>query len=351
MKLKMEKEIIRQARKVAEPFRVNKGKNFRLRDVDPGDTLWLKAEDKPKAKEALATGVQALAELQDKLYAQDKWALLLIFQAMDAAGKDGAIKHVMSGVNPQGCQVHSFKAPSAEDLDHDYLWRCMKVLPNRGHIGIFNRSYYEETLVVRVHPEFLKTQKLPEELVTKQIWNERFDDIRHFEQYLTRNGVVVRKFFLHVSKKEQGQRFMERLEDPAKHWKFSFGDLEERKHWPAYQDAFENMLQHTSTRWAPWWVIPADHKWVTRALIANIITRSIDRLGVKFPEVSAQQLKRLAAASSFNFSSLTSGYDSLSEASVSITAAATTTRVNHLLSAGTTYHGAAGVAVCRIMSS
>jgi len=296
MKLKMEKEIIRQARKVAEPFRVNKGKNFRLRDFDPGDTLWLKAEDKPKAKEALATGVQALAELQDKLYAQDKWALLLIFQAMDAAGKDGAIKHVMSGVNPQGCQVHSFKAPSAEDLDHDYLWRCMKVLPNRGHIGIFNRSYYEETLVVRVHPEFLKTQKLPEELVTKQIWNERFDDIRHFEQYLTRNGVVVRKFFLHVSKKEQKGRFLERLENPEKHWKFSAADLQERGYWDKYMDAYEDMIRHTATPAAPWYVVPADNKWFTRAVVAAAVIETLASLNLAYPEVSDKKLKELAAA-------------------------------------------------------
>ena len=296
MKLKMEKEIIRQARKVAEPFRVNKGKNFRLRDFDPGDTLWLKAEDKPKAKEALATGVQALAELQDKLYAQDKWALLLIFQAMDAAGKDGAIKHVMSGVNPQGCQVHSFKAPSAEDLDHDYLWRCMKVLPNRGHIGIFNRSYYEETLVVRVHPEFLKTQKLPEELVTKQIWNERFDDIRHFEQYLTRNGVVVRKFFLHVSKKEQKGRFLERLENPEKHWKFSAADLQERGYWDKYMDAYEDMIRHTATPAAPWYVVPADNKWFTRAVVAAAVIETLASLNLAYPEVSDEKLKELAAA-------------------------------------------------------
>ena len=296
MKLKMEKEIIRQARKVAEPFRVNKGKNFRLRDVDPGDTLWLKAEDKPKAKEALATGVQALAELQDKLYAQDKWALLLIFQAMDAAGKDGAIKHVMSGVNPQGCQVHSFKAPSAEDLDHDYLWRCMKVLPNRGHIGIFNRSYYEETLVVRVHPEFLHKQKLPDELVTKQIWKERFDDIRHFEQYLTRNGVVVRKFFLHVSKKEQKRRFLERLENPHKHWKFSAADMQERGYWDKYMDAYEDMIRHTATPEAPWYVVPADNKWFTRAVVAAAVIETLASLNLAYPEVSDEKLKELAVA-------------------------------------------------------
>src|SRR5919109_2589619 len=213
------KEIIKTARGLAKPFRVTKGKIFRLKDVDANDTLdFTKEEDKPRAKEALARGVTALAALQDKLYAQDKWAVLLIFQAMDAAGKDGAIKHVMSGINPQGCQVYSFKSPSSEDLDHDYLWRCMKCLPNRGHIGIFNRSYYEEVLAVRVHPEFLAKQKLPPKLVDKQIWENRFEDIRNFEQYLYRNGVVVRKFFLHVSKKEQKQRFLDRIEDPFKNW-------------------------------------------------------------------------------------------------------------------------------------
>ena len=296
MKPKMEKEIVRKARKIAAPFRVSKGKDFRLRDVDPGDTLSFNAEDKPRAKEALAMGVEALAELQDKLYAQDKWAVLLIFQAMDAAGKDGAIKHVMSGVNPQGCQVHSFKAPSAEDLDHDYLWRSMKVLPNRGHIGIFNRSYYEETLVVRVHPEFLHKQKLPDELVTKQIWNERFDDIRHFEQYLTRNGVVVRKFFLHVSKKEQKRRFLERLENPHKHWKFSAADMQERGYWDKYMDAYEDMIRHTATPAAPWYVVPADNKWFTRAVVAAAVIETLASLNLAYPEVSDEKLKELAVA-------------------------------------------------------
>src|SRR5947208_11332988 len=215
------KEIIKTASELARPFRISKGKNFRLKDVDPDDTLeFTKEADKPRAKEMLVTGVTALAELQDKLYAQDKWAVLLMFQAMDAAGTDGAIKHVMSGINPQGCQVYSFKSPSAEDLDHDYLWRCMKYLPNRGHIGIFNRRYYEEVLVVRVHPEFLAKQKLPPQLVGKRIWEDRFEDIRNSEQYLARNGVVVRKFFLHVSKKEQKRRFLDRIDDPLKHWNF-----------------------------------------------------------------------------------------------------------------------------------
>jgi PPK2 family polyphosphate:nucleotide phosphotransferase len=290
------KKIVRRARRIAEPFRVSEGKNFRLKDVDPGDTLELTSEDKPRAKEALAMGVEALAKLQDKLYAEDKWALLLIFQAMDAAGKDGAIKHVMSGVNPQGCQVHSFKAPSAEDLDHDYLWRCMKVLPNRGHIGIFNRSYYEETLVVRVHPEFLQKQKLPRKLVTKHIWSDRFDDIRNFEQYLTHNGVVVRKFFLHVSKKEQKRRFLERLENPQKHWKFSAADMKERGFWDKYMDAYEDMIRHTATKEAPWYVVPADNKWFTRVVVAAAVIETLDSLDLSYPKVSNDKLKELAAA-------------------------------------------------------
>src|SRR5246500_5422056 len=252
------KEIIKRAQNLAKPFRVSKGKNFRLKDVDPNDTLqFTKEADKPRAKEALALGVAALAELQDKLYAQDKWALLLIFQAMDAAGKDGAIKHVMSGVNPQGCQVFSFKAPSADDLDHDYLWRCMKVLPNRGHIGIFNRSYYEETLVVRVHPEFLAKQKIPPSLVTKDIWEERFQHIRGFEAYLARNGIAVLKFFLHLSKEEQKRRFLERAENPDKNWKFSSSDMSERGFWDEYQQAYEAMIRNTATKESPWYVVAA----------------------------------------------------------------------------------------------
>jgi len=290
------KDIIKQARKFAEPFRVTKGDQFRLKDVDPGDTLNLKAEDKPRAKEALAIGVHALAELQDRLYAQDRWAVLFIFQAMDAAGKDGAVKHVMSGVNPQGCQVHSFKAPSAEELDHDYLWRCMKCLPNRGHIGIFNRSYYEETLVVRVHPEFLAKQKLPPKLITKRIWKERFQDIRSFERYLTRNGIVVRKFFLHVSKKEQKRRFLERIENPDKNWKFSARDAKERAHWDAYMEAYEDMIQHTATDEAPWYVVPADNKWFTRVVVAAAVIETLASLKLAYPEVGEAQRKELAAA-------------------------------------------------------
>jgi PPK2 family polyphosphate:nucleotide phosphotransferase len=291
------KEIIKRAPEFAKPFRVTKGKDFRLKDVDPGDTLdFTKEEHKSRAKEALATGVMALAELQDKLYAQDKWAVLLIFQAMDAAGKDGAIKHVMSGVNPQGCEVYSFKSPSSEDLDHDYLWRCMKCLPNRGHIGIFNRSYYEEVLVVRVHPEFLAKQKLPPKLVGKKIWEDRFEDIRNFEQYLARNGVLVRKFFLHVSKKEQKQRFLDRIEDPLKNWKFSSNDANERDYWDDYMKAYEEMIQATATKHAPWYVVPADNKWFTRVVVGAAVIDALTSLDLAYPEVDQSKLKELAAA-------------------------------------------------------
>jgi PPK2 family polyphosphate:nucleotide phosphotransferase len=290
------KTLLKRARNFAKPFRVTDGKDFRLKDIDPGDTLDLGSEDKPRAKEALLMGVEALAELQDMLYAQDSWAVLLIFQAMDAAGKDGTIKHVMSGVNPQGCQVTSFKSPSPEDLDHDYLWRCAKNLPPRGHIGIFNRSYYEETLVVRVHPEYLERQKIPPELVTKDIWKERFKDIRGFERYLTRNGVVIRKFFLHVSKKEQKKRFLARLENPEKNWKFSASDLKERAFWDDYQDAYEDMIRHTATEDAPWYVVPADNKWFTRVVVAAAVVSTLGSLDLAYPKVGPEKLKALAAA-------------------------------------------------------
>jgi PPK2 family polyphosphate:nucleotide phosphotransferase len=291
------KEIIKTASELAEPFRINKGKDFRLKEVDPDDTLdFTKEADKPRSKEVLAMGVTALAELQDKLYAQDKWGVLLVFQAMDAAGKDGAIKHVMSGVNPQGCQVNSFKSPSAEELDHDYLWRCMKNLPNRGHIGIFNRSYYEEVLVVRVHPEFLAKEKLPPKLVGKNIWEERFEDIRNFEQYLARNGVVVRKFFLHVSKKEQKRRFLERIDDPLKNWKFSSNDAAERDFWDDYMGAYEEMIQETATKDAPWYVVPADNKWFTRVVVASAVIETLASLDLAYPKVDEGKLKELAAA-------------------------------------------------------
>src|SRR5213083_571060 len=291
------KEIIKRARELAKPFCISKGKNFRLKDVDPDDTLeFTKEADKPRAKEALAMGVTALAELQDKLYAQDKWAVLLIFQAMDAAGKDGAIKHVMSGVNPQGCQVFSFKSPSNEELNHDYLWRTHKCAPERGKIGIFNRSYYEEVLVVRVHPSFLKAQKLPEPLITKHICDERYEDINAFERYLTRNGVAIRKFFLHLSKQEQKRRFLERLEDSKKNWKFSMADVQERSFWKDYQEAYEEAIQQTATKHAPWYIVPADNKWFTRLVVAAAIIETLDDLDLKYPEIGEEKLKELATA-------------------------------------------------------
>ncbi len=289
------KAFLKKAGGFVKPFRVTDGEGFRLKDYDPGDTLDLKSEDKPRAKEALTAGVQALSSLQDMLYAQDRWGLLLIFQAMDAAGKDSAIKHVMSGVNPQGVEVYSFKAPSAEDLDHDYLWRCMKYLPERGRIGIFNRSYYEETLIVRVHPELLAKQKLPPELVTKDIWQDRFQDIRSFERYLTRNGIMIRKFFLHVSKKEQKKRFLERVENPAKNWKFSASDMGERQFWAQYMDAYEDTIRQTATKDAPWFVVPADNKWFTRVVVAAAVIEALASLNLSYPKVSKEKLKELAA--------------------------------------------------------
>lgn len=287
------KKIIKRAQALAEPFCITDGADFRLKDVDPTDTLDLTSEDRPRAKEMLAAGVEALAELQDMLYAQDRWAVLLIFQALDAAGKDGAIKHVMSGVNPQGCQVFSFKGPSAEELDHDYLWRCMKQLPERGRIGIFNRSYYEETTAVRVHPEFLQSQKLPPKLVGKKIWDERFTDIRHFEHYLAHNGVVVRKFFLHLSKSEQKKRFLARLDLPEKNWKFSANDAKEREYWKDYMHAYEETIRHTATRDAPWYVIPADNKWFTRIVVAAAVISTLASLDLAYPTVSEAKLKEL----------------------------------------------------------
>ena len=288
--------IVKRARKLSRPFRVTHGARFRMRHVDPRDTGDLGAEDKPRAVEGLAQGIEALATLQDMLYAQDRWAVLLIFQAMDAAGKDGAIKHVMSGVNPQGCQVASFKAPSAEDLDHDYLWRCIKHLPERGRIGIFNRSYYEETLVVRVHRELLERQKLPRELVGKRIWDDRFRQIRGFERYLTENGVVVRKFFLHVSRKEQKRRFLERIEDPQKNWKFSAGDANERTAFKEYMHAYEDTIRSTATADSPWYVVPADNKWFTRLVVAAAVIDALASLDLAYPEVGPQQRRELMKA-------------------------------------------------------
>ncbi|HKD07319.1 MAG TPA: polyphosphate kinase 2 family protein [Bryobacteraceae bacterium] len=290
------KDVIKRARRFAEPFRITNGQKFRLKDVDPSDTLGFGSEAEPEAKDALAAGVRTLAKLQDKLYAQDKWAVLLIFQALDAAGKDGAIKHVMSGINPQGCQVYSFKSPSAEDLDHDYLWRCMKCLPNRGQIGIFNRSYYEEVLVVRVHPEFLRKQKIPPALLKKGVWDERFEDIRSFERYLNRNGVAVVKFFLHVSKEEQKRRFLARADEPEKNWKFSASDMAEREHWNEYQNAYEDMIRNTATKDSPWYVVPADTKWFTRVVVAAAVIDRLLSLDLAYPEVDAARLAEIANA-------------------------------------------------------
>jgi PPK2 family polyphosphate:nucleotide phosphotransferase len=275
-------------------YRVDDGRRFRLRDYDPGDTAGLKS--KKKAEELLRDGIQRLAALQDRLYAEDSWAVLLIFQAMDAAGKDGAIKHVMSGINPQGCQVYSFKAPSPEELDHDFMWRTSKCLPERGRIGIFNRSYYEEVLVVRVHPEILAKQKLPLKRVTKRIWSERHQDIASFERYLARNGVAIRKFFLNVSKAEQKQRFMDRLDRPEKNWKFSAADAKERRHWKEYMAAYEDMIRGTAAPHAPWIVVPADKKWFARLLVAATVVDALEGLKLSYPEVSEAQKKELAAA-------------------------------------------------------
>ena len=290
------KRIIQYAHKLDDAYCVTSGKGFRLKDCDPGDTGSLGREDKPRAKEALKLGIEHLAALQHMLYAQDRWAVLLIFQAMDAAGKDSAIKHVMSGVNPQGCQVASFKAPSSEDLDHDFLWRCMKHVPERGRIGIFNRSYYEEVLVVRVHPELLERQKLPEELVTKRIWSERYEDIRNFERYLSRNGVLIRKFFLHLGRGEQKRRFLERLDEPGKNWKFSTADARERGHWKDYMEAYEEMIRETATEYAPWYVVPANNKWFTRIVVAAAIIEALASLDLHYPKVDKRKRQELAAA-------------------------------------------------------
>jgi len=281
--------------KFAKLYRVDDPDNFRLKDWDPGDTNRLDIEKK-EAKELLEEGVKRLSELQERLYAQDRWAVLLIFQAMDAAGKDSVIKHVMRGVNPQGCDVHSFKQPSQEELDHDFMWRSARRLPERGRIGIFNRSYYEEVLVVRVHPDILAKEKMPDKLVTKDIWKERFKDIRAFERYLARNGTLILKFFLHVSKEEQKRRFLERIDEPSKNWKFSMGDVEERKLWDKYMAAYEDMVRHTSRPEAPWHVVPADNKWFTRLVVAAEVVEALDRLGLKYPKVSGAARRDLEKA-------------------------------------------------------
>jgi PPK2 family polyphosphate:nucleotide phosphotransferase len=275
-------------------FKITNGRRFRLNEVRPDDTAGLDSKDETAAR--LARGLESLRAQQEKLYAQGTWALLLIIQAMDAAGKDSTIEHVMSGVNPQGCQVSSFKAPSSEELSHDFLWRTTARLPRRGLIGVFNRSYYEEVLVVRVHPELLAKQRLPSSVVTKNLWRERFEDINAFERHLRRSGVAILKFFLHVSKETQRRRFLERIDTPAKNWKFAIGDVRERAHWREYMAAYEDMIRHTATPDAPWWVVPADHKWFTRLVVAEAIADTMKDLGLRYPAIDAAQRKELAAA-------------------------------------------------------
>ena len=290
--MKLEKHL----RSLAGRYRVERGRSFRLRDYAPDDTAGLGGELKPECNALLQHSTQRLAEMQDKLYAQDRWALLLIFQAMDAAGKDGTIKHVMSGINPQGCQVYSFKAPSTEELNHDFLWRTSRSLPERGRIGIFNRSYYEEVLAVRVHPQFLAAQHLPEACVGKNIWKERFTDIVNFERYATRNGIVICKFFLHLSKAEQKRRFMARLDEPEKNWKFSASDVKERDYWDQYQSAYEDLIRGTATGFAPWFVVPADNKWFTRLVVSSVVVHALKEMKLAYPTVSAEQRQALADA-------------------------------------------------------
>jgi PPK2 family polyphosphate:nucleotide phosphotransferase len=280
--------------KLAHDFRINHGKSFRLKDYDPADSRGLDLKD--QTDDLLKESIALMQDRQEKLYAQDEWAVLLIFQAMDAAGKDGVIKHVMSGLNPQACQVFSFKQPSSEELDHDFLWRTNHCLPERGRIGIFNRSYYEEVLVVRVHPEFLAKEHLPQELNGKKIWKDRFEDISNLESYLTRNGTVIRKFFLNVSKEEQRRRFLARLDEPEKNWKFSEADVHEREHWNEYMDAYEDMIRHTSTPDAPWYVVPADHKWFMHLTVGAVVLETLESLKLNFPRVSKTRQKELATA-------------------------------------------------------
>jgi PPK2 family polyphosphate:nucleotide phosphotransferase len=286
------KEMRDRIQKLIEPFRVSKGEGFRLKDFDPGDTAGLTL-NKQEASALLQDGIEWLGERQDMLYAQDQWSLLLIFQAMDAAGKDSTIKHVMSGVNPQGCQVFAFKQPSLEELDHDFMWRYVIRMPERGRIGIFNRSYYEEVLVVRVHPETLKRQKMPPRLVSKSIWDERLADIAHFEDYISRQGTKILKFFLYVSRQEQKKRFLERLDDPEKNWKFSPSDVMEREFWDQYMGAFEEAIQATASRGAPWFVVPADNKWFARLLVGAAIVNAMETLGIAYPKVDIAKKKEL----------------------------------------------------------
>src|SRR2546427_8943348 len=287
-------KLCREASQIIEPYCITKGEKFRLKDHDPADTNGIK--DKHQAQGLLEDGTALLSHMQEKLYAQDRLALLLIFQAMDAAGKDGAIKHVMSGVNPQGCQVYSFKTPSSEELNHDYLWRTMQRFPERGRIGIFNRSYYEEVLVVRIHPELLKDERIPSSLITKNMWEDRFQDICALERYLSRNGIIIRKFFLNLSKKEQKRRFLDRLQQPEKNWKFSATDVRERERWDDYMRAYEDMIAQTATKRAPWYVIPADNKWFTRLVVAAAIVDTLQELNLSYPKLDPEKRKQLQAA-------------------------------------------------------
>jgi PPK2 family polyphosphate:nucleotide phosphotransferase len=289
------REILNRIEKYIDPFRITKGEGFRLADFDPGDTCGLKL-GKGEASELLQSGTEWLAEEQSMLYAQDGWSVLLVFQAMDAAGKDGTIKHVMSGVNPQGCQVYSFKQPSREELAHDFLWRYAKRMPKRGRIGIFNRSYYEEVLVVRVHDDMLERQGIPSQFIGERVWDERLADIARFENYLVRQGTIILKFFLHVSRQEQKKRFLERLDNPEKNWKFSAADIRERKFWDNYMRAFEEAIRATASKQAPWFVVPADNKWFTRLLVAAAIVEAVEKLDLIYPKVDAEERKALVAA-------------------------------------------------------
>ena len=285
------RRVLKEMSRLAERYCVRNGRKFRREDMDPADTSGVKS--RTHAEKLLEQSTAILNELQEKLYAQDRWALLLIFQGMDAAGKDSAIKHVMSGVNPQGCDVHSFKAPSPHELDHDFLWRTHTACPERGRIGIFNRSYYEEVVVTRVHPKLLEAERLPDPLVSKHIWDERYEDINAHERYLARNGTVIRKFFLHLSKAEQRRRFLARLDEPSKNWKFSLDDVKEREFWPDYQAAYEAAIRGTATKRAPWYVVPADHKWYTHLIVASAIAEALDDLDLTFPEADRGKRKQL----------------------------------------------------------
>jgi PPK2 family polyphosphate:nucleotide phosphotransferase len=288
---------MKQLGKLARAYCVNRGKHFKLNDHDPANTGGVRSKE--QAATALQKSLEQLSDLQNKLYAQDQWALLLIFQGMDASGKDGVIKHVMAGVNPMGCQAYSFKAPSSEEQQHDYLWRTMQRIPERRRIGIFNRSYYEEVLILRVHPELLNNEKIPSDLITKKIWKERFEDMCAFETYLARNGVVVRKFFLNLSKKEQSRRFLARLDEPVKNWKFSAGDIHEREYWNDYMDAYEDMIRNTATPAAPWYVVPADNKWFTRLVVASAIIDTLEKLNLNYPKLDDSRRKELDQARKF----------------------------------------------------